>query len=402
MCQDIADTVLPGGSMAEAKVLDRQRAITRYLNGERPATICRALGYSREWFYKWLARYQSGDIEWAQERARRPHRSPTQMTARIESAVVTTRQSLRQRQLFAGAQAIAWELSEAGITPPSLRTIGRILARHELVTRRPGPYVPKGTPYPALRGERPGHVHQTDFVGPCYLHGPRRFYSLHSIDLVTGRCAIEPIIARSSQPTIDAVWAIWARLGIPHHQQVDNDMVFYGSRAHPRGLGPLIRLCLAHDVEPWFIPPAEPWRNGVVEKFNAIWQQHGPLRHRLTSLAALRRASLAFEIRHNARHRYSKLGGKTPDAALAASAVALRFPASTQAPRHPLPKPQRGRYHLIRFVRGDALVDLFGELFRVPPEAAYAYVRATVDVARQRLTFVLDGRVIDEHRFLLR
>ena len=47
---------------------------------------------------------------------------------------------------------------------------------------------------------------------------------------------------------------------------------------HPAGLGPLIRLCLAMGVEPWFIPPAEPWRNGIVEKFNDRWQQFGPLR----------------------------------------------------------------------------------------------------------------------------
>jgi hypothetical protein len=39
---------------------------------------------------------------------------------------------------------------------------------------------------------------------------------------------------------------------------------------------------------------------------------------------------------------------------------------------------------------------------RVPPEAVYAYVRATVDVAQQHLSIVLDGRVIDQHPFLLR
>jgi putative transposase len=388
--------------MVEAQVLDRQRAIQRYLKGERPATIYRSLGYSREWFYKWLRRYRTGAADWAEERERRPHRSPRRIPARVETVIVATRQLLRGRQLFAGAQAIAWELADAAIEPPSLRTIARILARHELVTRQPGPYVAKGTPYPALRGERPGQVQQTDFVGPCYLQGPQRFYSLHSVDLASGRCAVEALTARSSQPMIDALWAIWTRLGIPQHQQVDNEMVFYGSRAHPRGLGPLIRLCLACDVEPWFIPPAEPWRNGVVEKFNAIWQQHGPLRQRLASLAALRRASLAFEVRHNARHRYSKLGGTTPDRALAASGATLRFPTAPTPPQHPLPKPERGRYHLVRFVRSDGRVDLFGEVLRVPPEAVYTYVRATIDVARQRLAFVLDGRVIDEQRFLLR
>jgi putative transposase len=388
--------------MAETTVLDRQRAIERYKRGETPTAICRALGYTRQWFYKWLERYASGDPAWADDDARRPHHSPRQVTAATETAIVAARRSLSQRQLFRGAQAIAWELSACGVTPPSVRTIGRVLDRRALVTRRVGRYVSKGRPYPTLRADRPGDVHQTDFVGPCYLHGPVRFYSLHSVDLATGRCGVEPLTARSSQPLLDAVWAIWSRLGIPSHQQVDNEMVFYGSRTYPRGMGPLIRLCLATDVEPWFIPPAEPWRNGVVEKFNDIWQQHGPLRQPLKSLAALRRASLAFEDRHNGRHRYSKLGGKTPNAALAATATRLRFPTKADAPQHPLPKPERGRYHVIRFVRHEGQIDLFGETFRVPPEAIYTYVRATVDVTRQQLSIVLDGRVIDEHRYQLR
>jgi len=167
-------------------------------------------------------------------------------------------------------------------------------------------------------------------------------------------------------------------------------------------MGPLIRLCLAAQVEPWFIPPAEPWRNGVVEKFNDIWQQRGPLRHPLRSMVAVDRASVIFEDRHNAHYRYSKLGGRTPNAALAASAVRLRFPSTPQAPRHPLPKPERDRYHLIRFVRHDGQIDIFGEAFTVPPEAVYTYVRATVDVGREQLTIVLDGQVIDEHRYVLR
>jgi putative transposase len=394
--------LLPEGSMAEAKVLERQRAITRYLNGESATAICQSLGRSREWLYKWLKRQHAGDGEWADEQSRRPRRSPGRVSADLEATIVATRRSLAQRELFCGAQAIAWELDELGLQAPSLRSISRILERHGLVTRQRGPYVAKGTAYPALRAERAGQVHQTDFVGPCYLRGQRRFYSLHSVDLATGRCGVQRVANRSSQPTLDGLWAIWSRLGMPDHQQIDNEMVFYGSRAHPRGMGPMIRLCLAAEVEPWFIPPAEPWRNGVVEKFNHIWQQFGPLRRPLRSLTAVDRASVAFEERHNAHYRYSKLGGHTPNAALTASAVRLRFPSQPQAPRHPLPKPERGRYHLIRFVRHTAQIDIFGEVFPVPPEAVYAYVRATVDVGRQQLTIVLDGQVIDQHRYRLR
>jgi transposase InsO family protein len=383
-------------------ILDRQRAIERYLRGESVTAICQSLGYSREWFYKWWKRYASGQATWAEERPRRPQGSPRRMAARLEQTIVTLRRSLERRGLFTGAQAIAWELTDLGMVAPSVRSIHRVLARHHLVHAERTRPVAKGPRYPALDAPHAGAVHQTDFVGPCYLRGAHRFYSLHSVDVATGRCGIQPLPNRSSQPTLDALWAIWHRLGMPEHQQVDNEMVFYGSQAHPRGLGPLIRLCLAHNIEPWFIPPAEPWRNGIIEKFNDLWQQLGPLRTTQRSLATVARASRAFEDRHNARYRYSKLGGRTPNAMLTASAVRLRFPPTPHAPRHPLPRPDTGRYHLVRFVRSNGRIDLFGELLPVPTEAAYTYVRATVDVARQQLSIVLDGRVIDQHKFLLR
>ena len=56
------------------------------------------------------------------------------------------------------------------------------------------------------------------------------------------------------------------------------------------------------------------------------------------------------------------------------------WPPSEQPPKHPLPKPETGRYHLIRFIRSDSLLDLLGEKFLVSPEVHYEYVRATVNV----------------------
>jgi putative transposase len=388
--------------MSKAMVLERDQAIARYLRGESATAICQSVGRSREWLYKWVKRQAEGDARWAEEHSRRPQQSPRQVPGALEAVIVATRRSLAERQLFCGAQAIAWELASLQVPAPSLRSISRVLERRGLVTRQRGPYVPKGVAYPTLPADRAGQVHQTDFVGPCYVRGPVRFFGLHSVDLATGRCGVQRVANRSSQPTLDALWAIWRRLGIPDHQQVDNAMVFYGSRTHPRGMGPLIRLCLASQVEPWFIPPAEPWRNGVIEKFNHIWAQRGPLSRDVSSLATLDAGNQVFETRHNAHYRYSKLGGRTPNATLAASAVRLRFPRSATAPQHPLPKPDSGRYHLVRFIRSDRRLDVFGEAFRVPDETVYAYVQATVDVGRQQLTIVMDGRVIDQHRYAMR
>jgi putative transposase len=284
---------------------------------------------------------------------------------------------------------------------PSLRTISRIVSREGLTNRRTGRYEPKGKHYPKLMAPHANQVHQSDYVGPCYLSGPPlRFYSMNSVDVATGRCAVTPVFNKAAQSTIDAIWSNWWRLGIPKNQQVDNELVFYGSHRHPRGMGALIRLCLAHNVELWFIPMAEPWRNGVVEKFNDHYRSGFLGRLFLRGAEEICRESLNFEARHNTRYRYTKLQGRTPQMALGQAEI--RLPESPTAPKHPLPKPERGRYHLVRFIRSDAVLDVFGEKFSVPPEAVYEYVVATIDVARQKLSIAINEVIIDEHDYVLR
>ncbi|MDF1499523.1 MAG: helix-turn-helix domain-containing protein [Anaerolineales bacterium] len=170
---------------------DRRRAIQRYKAGESATAICASMGYSTSWIYKWLERSKSGDPHWYRERSRQPKSRPTQTHHEIEELVIAVRKRLERQNLFHGAQAIRWELEDLEIHPlPSVRTIGRILVRHNLVSRRQGCYKPKGKKYPGPIPKEPGAVHQSDFVGPRYLQGPVRFYSLNSVDLASGRCAV--------------------------------------------------------------------------------------------------------------------------------------------------------------------------------------------------------------------
>ncbi len=159
---------------------------------------------------------------------------------------------------------------------------------------------------------RANQTHQADLVGPCYLKGPVRFYSLNVIDTATVRCGVYPASSKASQPLIDGFWDIWKRLGMPNNLQVDNAPSFFGSRKHPRGMGSLIRLCLNHDIEPWFIPKAEPWRNGMIEQFNDRYQKMFLQKKIMHTGEELQAGSLAFEQRHNSKYRFSRLKGKTP------------------------------------------------------------------------------------------
>src|SRR4030042_1034925 len=190
-------------------------------------------------------------------------------------------------------------------------------------------------------------------------------------------------------------------MGIPENLQVDNELAFSGSPAYPRGMGPLIRLCLRYGVNLWFIPPAEPWWNGVVEKFNDHYQQKFLAKVTMASMPQLRQESLAFEHRHNSTYRYSKIKGKTPLKALVCTKKKLIFPSKGDVPRHPLDKPEEGCYHLVRFIRSDCRLNIFGEMFSAPPETQYEYVVAIIDVKEQKLKLFLDTLQIEEYDYRL-
>ena len=381
---------------------ERIRAVQRFLNGEKPETICASFRRSRAWLYKWVKRYGPDDNTWSASQSRRPLSEVSRTSKEIEEIVKMVRLNLYNHDLFCGAQAISWELEDLGVNPlPSLRTINRILSRNELTHRRTGKYEAKGTPYPKLPSLRPNQTHQADLVGPCYLKGPLRFYGLNTVDLYTGRCGLHPTVTKGGQDMLNGFWEIWKRVGLPENIQVDNAMSFFGSPTHPRGMGPLIRLCLHYGVEPWFIPMAEPWRNGVIEQFNDLYQQKFLAKIKMMTLEYLKRESLVFEQRHNSRYRYSKLKGDTPLKALAKANVKLRFPMENEAPCHRLKKPETGRYHLVRLIRSELKLNIFSELFLVAPELKGEYVVATIDVKDQKLKLFLDKTQVDEFDYQL-
>jgi hypothetical protein len=379
----------------------RRAAIERARAGEDHQAIWISLGQSRSWFYKWLQRSHEGDAEWWFDRPPGTCNPANRSSKEIEELVKFARMHLHNQEQFCGAQAIRWHLEEESVRPlPSLSTIGRILRRHDLTHKRLGRYRPKGVPYPAPEASRPNAVHQADFVGPRFIRTStttRRTYALNTVDLATGRCAVEALPGKGGMET--AIWAMWRRLGLPRYLQVDNEMTFYGSPLYPHTLGPLARLCLPLGVEPVFVPPREPWRNGVVEKFNDYWDVQIWRKRRISGWGDLQRENMALECRHNRDWRYSKLGGKTPLQALAASGAALKFPTTETIPTDWPSRPESGKYHLIRFIRGDGKLNVFGEKFAVDPDLRYEYVWATVDVKEQRLFLSHDGEQMHDWKY---
>jgi putative transposase len=68
--------------------LRRQDAMERSLAGDPIETICREMGCSKSWLYKWTNRYEASTATWFPERSRRPRSTPTHTPEVLERAIV--------------------------------------------------------------------------------------------------------------------------------------------------------------------------------------------------------------------------------------------------------------------------------------------------------------------------
>jgi hypothetical protein len=114
----------------------RKQAILRYVKGESPKSIYTDLKRSKYWFFKWLKRFRSGDLDWYKDRPKVPLRSPTETSESLKQLIISIRKQL-ESEPFAqvGVSAVKWELSKLGIDFPSDSTINRILKKEGLVKK---------------------------------------------------------------------------------------------------------------------------------------------------------------------------------------------------------------------------------------------------------------------------
>ncbi len=375
----------------------RIHAIKRFLQGEKISAICKALERSRRWFYYWLRRYDPSSPVWAQNRCRAPKRVPRKTPEVVERLVCEIRKRLAATKYAQkGALAIQWQLRQLGIQPlPTIWTINRILKRQGLVVKPT--YQPRGKPYPALAAQQPNDVHQLDLVGPRYLQGGGRFYGVHLIDAASNVVALAAVPHKRDTDIVEAVVAAWQKLGIPRYLQVDNELSFRGSNRYPRSFGFLIRLCLYLGVEIVFIPEAEPWRNGIVERFNDVYDKLFFRSQRFRDLVHLRQELGYFETFHNQHHRYAKLGSRSPR--VVHNAPARRWLAkSFTLHRGPIPW-REGRISFVRLTDDQGTVRFFSERFQVSTTLIHEYVRGTIFTKAGLLKFYHQNRVVRVYRY---
>jgi len=72
----------------------RKTAVNRYLKGETPKSIYTDLKRSKNWFFKWLKRYKSGEPEWYKDKSKAPINRPAAIGNVERQRIISTGSSM--------------------------------------------------------------------------------------------------------------------------------------------------------------------------------------------------------------------------------------------------------------------------------------------------------------------
>ena len=310
--------------------------------------LCERSGVSRETFYVWRRRRDSGDERWFEDRSRVPHRcrhaTPPQVVAKVLA--------LRKRFPHFGPKKLKARLmmDEPDLAVPSASTIGEVLKRSGLIE-------PKSRRRRALaQGDieagatEPNGEWSIDFKGWFRTADGTRCDPL-TISDTASRYLIE---VRITEPTHEGVKGVLNRVfnevGLPDAMRSDNGPPFGSIGAG--GLSRLSVWLLKLGIEPRYIPPSSPQDNGRHERM------HRTLKAETSKPAAATRQRQ--QVRFNQfRARYNE---ERPHEALAQTTPATHW----HRPIRQMPKvimpPWYDADHEVRTVRREGTIKWRGQL----------------------------------------
>lgn len=353
---------------------------------------------SKSWLYKWVKRNKLDPTGlWYKEQSRRPKTVHSKISDQEKQKIVEIRKQLSSNPYSqTGAVSIQYEMLKQGLENMPAWKINRILNKEHLTTK-PERVIKRSNEYPVINGL----VDQMDFVGPRFIKGGCRYYSLNIIDTSTHHVHVNPIPSRETNHVMEALVRYWKQHGIPDFLQMDNELSFRGSNKYPHSFGSLIRLALHLKITVVFIPIKEPWRNGIIEKFNHTFDKRFVKAVHFENFDDLKMKAIEFEHFHNHNHRYGIHHNRTPQEQIKFEMPRELLNESFNTPPKPL-QLNTGTIKLIRFIRSNLILDVFGEKYKLPKDLAYSYVEARIDVEDNMLYVLRDSKLVWMSAYLVK
>ena len=343
--------------------------------------MARTYGVGLATVQRWLARAADNRldrVDWS-DRPDTPHRTTRTDTA-VEDLVLRLRWELREASVLGeyGARAIRATLLEQGDLPgpvPSLRTIGRILERHDVLDRRrrrrPAP--PAGWYLPDLR-ERRVELDSFDTIEGLRLRDGPDITVLTGVSVHGGLVAAWPERSVTVRQTVSALTGHWREVGLPGYAQFDNDGRFVGCRPGQTRSAASSEPVSRSASHPSSRRPRESGFQAAIESFNGRWQAKLWNRFADGTLDDLQARSATYIAASRRR------------TALRIEAAPARrpFPPDDQVD---LGRPPIGRLVFLRRTTDAGLATVLGHRLPVDQHWLHRLVRAEVDLDRGRLRF---------------
>ena len=340
--------------------------------------VARQWGVSLRTVQVWVARageQRLDRVDWADRPPGR--RTPVNRTPlAVERESLALRDELRQESVLGeyGAAAIHRAWPHDGLAPPSVRTIGRILARHGRLDRRQRvrrPPPPPGWHLPAVASRR-AELDHFDVLEDLKLARGPLIDVLTGVSLHGGLPAAWPLATASTDRILPCLVTHWQTVGLPTYAQFDNDTRFQGPHQHADVFGRVVRLCLQLGVTPVFVPPREFGLQNAIEHFNGLYTAKVWRRFFFRSLGALRRHT----------HRYVEIRRQRLAARIEQAPPRSLWPSGWRFRPAVLPA---GRVIFIRRTSARGQVDVLGHRWPVDPLWCHRLVRVELDLAHHQL-----------------
>jgi transposase InsO family protein len=198
------------------------------------------------------------------DRSRRPHRSPSKLSAEVEAQICQMR---RQHPRW-GARRISHELGRQGVDRvPSRATVHRVLVRNGLIDPQDQHHKRK---YKRWQREAPMHLWQLDIVGGVPLADGRECKLLTGIDDHSRFVVLATVLATpSARQVAEAFTAAMRRYGVPAEVLSDNGGQFTGRFIKPLPVEVLFeKICRENGIKQRLTKPRSPTTTGKIERFH--------------------------------------------------------------------------------------------------------------------------------------
>jgi transposase InsO family protein len=288
---------------------ERMRFVTRLLDGETMASLCREFQISRKTGYKIYDRYKECGLWGLTDRVRRPYRYGNRLPPQIEAAIVNA----KKEKPHWGARKIRERLLrrwDGSVKVPARSTIHATLDRHDLVVHpRHRHSHPAGTPLSP--GKQPNDLWCADYKGEFRMGSGVYCYPLTVTDHASRYLLLcEALDSTKESLAFTAFERLFKERGLPTAFRSDNGVPF----ASPNGLFNLSKLSvwwLRLGISIERIKPGHPQQNGRHERMHLTLKKETTRPAGENSLQQQAKFD-AFIDEFNNERPHEALGMKTP------------------------------------------------------------------------------------------